>query len=244
MSRHLVCTDLHGRYDLWERIAADLQPDDELFFLGDAIDRGPDGIKIIQSMMNDSRVTFFLGNHKDMMYKAITGDPNEIVMIDSYEYTRDDVCYLWLRNHGSPTLEAFQGLTLSEKTDILDYLKYSVNDAVYPRSDGKRFILNHAGFTPGYESKTPDEQLWDRTHFAHPWSNNREDTVIVHGHTPIPYVIMALKDFGLEVSADWDEASPLIYSGGHKICLDCMSFFTNNVVVYNLDDDTYQSYTV
>lgn len=242
--RHLVCTDLHGRYDLWERIAADLQPDDKLFFLGDAIDRGPDGIKILQSMANDSRVTFFMGNHEDMMYKAICSDAIDIVTIDNYEYSRDDVRYLWMRNGGYDTLEAFKALNIIDQNKICDYLYASINEAEYTRPDGKKFILSHAGFTPGSRLVTPDEQLWDRTHFAHPWPSNQEDVVIVHGHTPIPHVIMALENFGLEAPADWDEASPLIYRGGHKICLDCMSFFTSSTVVYNLDDDTYQSYTI
>ena len=39
---HFVCSDLHGQYWAWEKIKALLGEDDNLIFLGDAIDRGPD----------------------------------------------------------------------------------------------------------------------------------------------------------------------------------------------------------
>ena len=40
MARY-ACSDLHGRYDLAEQVIAHLNPSDTLYFLGDAIDRGP-----------------------------------------------------------------------------------------------------------------------------------------------------------------------------------------------------------
>ena len=41
---HYVTTDLHGNGLLWRKIKEKLNIDDTLYFLGDAIDRGPDGL--------------------------------------------------------------------------------------------------------------------------------------------------------------------------------------------------------
>ena len=46
-------TDIHGNYNLWLAIKNYCKEDDEIFFLGDAIDRGPDGIKIMQELFKD-----------------------------------------------------------------------------------------------------------------------------------------------------------------------------------------------
>ena len=59
-------TDIHGNYNLWLAIKNYCKEDDEIFFLGDAIDRGPDGIKIMQELFKDKRVTYIIGNHEDM----------------------------------------------------------------------------------------------------------------------------------------------------------------------------------
>ena len=41
-------SDLHGNYELWTKVKEWLKPSDKLFCLGDNIDRGNDGIKIVQ----------------------------------------------------------------------------------------------------------------------------------------------------------------------------------------------------
>ena len=61
---HYVTTDLHGNGLLWRKIKEKLNIDDTLYFLGDAIDRGPDGLYIMLNMLNDPRVTYIKGNHE------------------------------------------------------------------------------------------------------------------------------------------------------------------------------------
>ena len=39
-----ACSDLHGNWELWAEIKKFLKPDDTLYYLGDATDRGPDGL--------------------------------------------------------------------------------------------------------------------------------------------------------------------------------------------------------
>ena len=49
-----VCSDIHGMYDLYCRMLETVQfsDGDHLYILGDMIDRGPDGIKILQDVID------------------------------------------------------------------------------------------------------------------------------------------------------------------------------------------------
>ena len=70
MGKVYACSDLHGMYKLWKQIENYLQEDDRLIFLGDAADRGTDGIQIMVELLADPRVTYLKGNHEDMMVKV------------------------------------------------------------------------------------------------------------------------------------------------------------------------------
>ena len=61
-----ICSDLHGRYDLWSALLAklNLRSDDTLYILGDVIDRGPEGVEILQDIMARPNVLPILGNHE------------------------------------------------------------------------------------------------------------------------------------------------------------------------------------
>ena len=56
---HYVIADIHGCYDLYLKMLEKIgfSDNDTLYFLGDAIDRGPDGIKVLLDMM--ARKTLF-----------------------------------------------------------------------------------------------------------------------------------------------------------------------------------------
>ena len=68
-------SDIHGQYQRYmamlEKI--DLQKEDRLFVLGDAIDRGPGSIEILSDIMERDNVELFLGNHEHMMLTFLEG---------------------------------------------------------------------------------------------------------------------------------------------------------------------------
>lgn len=67
-----VCSDLHGQYELYKTILNQLKDNDKLFILGDVIDRGPDGIKILQDIEeNQDKIELLVGNHELMMIQAL-----------------------------------------------------------------------------------------------------------------------------------------------------------------------------
>ena len=61
-----VLSDIHGHYEAYRAIleAIRFSSRDVLYVLGDVIDRGPDGIRILQDMMVRPNVVPILGNHE------------------------------------------------------------------------------------------------------------------------------------------------------------------------------------
>ena len=66
-----VISDIHGMYGSYMKVISQMTPKDHLIILGDVLDRGSNGIKILQDIMNRKRnskynpkITFLLGNHE------------------------------------------------------------------------------------------------------------------------------------------------------------------------------------
>lgn len=130
---HYVCSDIHGR---WDRYAAmlkglNLGREDRLYILGDAIDRGEDGIRILLDIKDRKNVTFFLGNH-EMFLLEVMGSGEE-----GWRGT-------WLFNGGSKTAADFMALDKGQQEGLLSFLQESL--AVMPDLEvGKEhYYLIHA----------------------------------------------------------------------------------------------------
>ena len=69
-------SDLHGQYDIFEKLLETIHfsDDDFMYVLGDAIDRGPDGIRILQMIKDAPNMDLLLGNHEFMMLNAVAPD--------------------------------------------------------------------------------------------------------------------------------------------------------------------------
>lgn len=126
-----ACSDLHGQYKLWTKIKNYLQDDDKLFFLGDAIDRGSDGIKIMLEMLLDKRVVYLIGNHEEMMYEALN------------DFDID----LWCSNGGYNTYQKFNELSLECQEFILSSLEdlRKIPYYEYTNEDNQSIFLSHSG---------------------------------------------------------------------------------------------------
>lgn len=66
-----VCSDIHGMYGTYCSVIKKLKENDTLFILGDVIDRGSQGIKILQDIMSRPNVRLLMGNHEYMMIKCL-----------------------------------------------------------------------------------------------------------------------------------------------------------------------------
>jgi serine/threonine protein phosphatase 1 len=221
-TRYFVCSDLHGQYDLWKQIKEYITENDKLIFLGDAIDRGEDGIKIMQEMFADDRVIYLLGNHEDMMLDWWL----------SRGETREETNYLkhWFENGGRPTYEAFLALAYEERIQLIENIKklnYEM-EIEYQCEDGEfKIYLNHAGSNPHRARHDRFTCTWDRSHFNHRWPKGNND-MIIHGHTP-----RQILDRSYCVEFDKDLVT---YCNGHKVCLDWGCFAIGAIPLYNLNE--------
>ncbi len=210
-----IISDVHGCYDdfiaLLEKI--NFSDEDELFVLGDAVDRGPEPIKLLQNLMKRSNVTYILGNHDFIMYTIMKKLVVEITEdnCESHLAAEDILDYnMWIQDGGQITAEQFSKLGIYEKLDILDYLsEASVYEVL--EHDDKKYILVHAGlggFSPDKELDAYElyELLEERADYSKRYYPD-ENTYLVTGHTPTVYI------------QEWNK--PEVYRKNGHIAIDC-----------------------
>lgn len=211
MNKTYCFTDIHGNYNLWRQIHDYCDATDTIYFLGDAADRGEDGLQIIQELLRDKRVIYLKGNHED-------------IFVDVGAELAEGIGWsasLWRENGGKPTIDSFKRLSYDSQIYYIKRLASLPEKAEYVNKNGQRIILSHAGFTPG--SDRPLDLLWDRKHFHDTWpvEDEYKNTYIVHGHTPTP-ILFRCQDI-------------VYYCDGHKIDLDVATIATNKIVLFDLD---------
>lgn len=213
MSKTYAVADLHGQYLLWDKIKHYLQPDDKCYVLGDCIDRGQDGYKILKEVLADDRFIFILGNHEDMMLTYF----ESLSPLDKR---------LWFLNGGEVTYKSCKDdLDLH---DVLQALALAPKELMY-----KNIHLSHAGFSPGCEDK---DLLWDRVHFYTGWIETPGIDYLVHGHTYGYYIQEALSTFFAD-DCDFEDYDDVAckYCGGHKFCIDGGTYMTHRIGLFDLD---------
>lgn len=221
-------SDLHGMYKLYEQIKSFLKPEDKVYFLGDANDRGPQGWKCIVSLLKDPQFIYLKGNHEQMLVEAMQ-DYRDSDIIPYYS----DCFY----NGGANTFNDW----LNDTHGNCDYIRPLMklpHCSEYINKSGQTIWLSHSGCPPfrnvhSQRLTIPERlALWDREHIWVPnWGDDEldEDLIIVHGHTPIPYFFEGMNiDIELSPGAFW-------YCQDHKVCLDNGSFATGVTVLLDLD---------
>ena len=170
-----VLSDIHGRKDRFDDILRqiDFGKADKLYVLGDVIDRGLDGITLLQQIRDDPRMFMLLGNHEYMMLNAVK-HPNDV-----------DPMYLWYLNGGGITHEAYKTMHEDEKERLLNYLsKLPLNRRV--TVNGKKFLLVHGAPADWYSQERIKHHskryfaVWTRMPVHQPIE---EDICIIFGHT-------------------------------------------------------------
>ncbi|SDB69323.1 metallophosphoesterase [Butyrivibrio sp. INlla16] len=134
-------SDLHGQYELFKKLleVIHFSEDDFMYVLGDAIDRGPNGIKILQTIKDAPNMELLIGNHEFMMLNAVAPD-------GSVENTPGKDAYLWLySNGGEVTFEHYKELSLDERKDLLKWLNTRFLTTLVDIGD-TTFCLTHSYF--------------------------------------------------------------------------------------------------
>lgn len=138
-----VMSDIHGNYDRYLEFLqySNFNDNDNLYIIGDVLDRGSMAIPLLQDIIKRKNVVFLKGNHElmmlpilnDLMYqsketqKQIINDEMAIAQIGQEE-----------------TLQDFCKLSVKEQNELVDYISQL---PLYEELEvnGIRYILVHAG---------------------------------------------------------------------------------------------------
>ena len=124
--------DIHGMSKLFFELMGklNLTQKDRVYILGDAMDRGKDGIEVLQYIMKQENMIYILGNHDDV-FLTIVKNINEY-NIDTVEKLStpseypdgvvDDLEYYRYSLYGESTLKDYLELTPEEQESIVKYL--------------------------------------------------------------------------------------------------------------------------
>ncbi len=184
-----VTSDLHGfSLDKFKEYLEQVgfSDDDFLYVLGDVIDRGPDGIKILKWLMSKSNAQLILGNHEAMMLACdFLFDEITEESIDRLTGTKLNTYLTWASNSAQPTLNALSSTRQAEIRYILEYLREAPLYEILTVNN-RDFILVHSGLGRFSESKklseyTVSELIWTRPTLADRYF---DDITTVFGHTP------------------------------------------------------------
>ena len=131
-----VCSDIHGMYDLYCRMLETVRfgDNDHLYILGDMIDRGSDGIKILLDVMQRDNVTCLLGNHEHMMWHYLNRHCDVL-----------GEAWLSQNNGGERTLTSYSMLSDMDRRSIRRFLNDLYLQVELTVGD-KKFLLSHSSF--------------------------------------------------------------------------------------------------
>ena len=210
-----IISDIHGCYDQYKALLKKINfsQEDQLYILGDVVDRGPEPIKVLQDMMKRANVKLIIGNHDFVMYTILRRLTVEITEKNYENYlTKEDILdyQLWMQDGGQITVEQFSKLSLYEKMDILDYISEASLYEVLEQED-KKYVLAHAGianFEPDKELYEYDlyDFLEERADYTRRYFPDK-NTYLVTGHTPTVFI------------RGWNR--PEVYRENGHIALDC-----------------------
>lgn len=221
-----VISDIHGEFDKYIKMLEliNFNDEDNLYILGDTLDRGPDPIKLLLDMSMRSNVFPLLGNHELMAIDILETLLVEIKEENCESQIDGEVIgklMEYQNNGGDITLKQFKELPYEERFDLLDYLKdfelYDVVDV-----GDKTFILSHTGNVDSNKklSEHSVEELvfgradYDKQVFQDP------NVYLVSGHTPT-----------LAITGE-----PEIYYKNNNINIDCGAAFGGRLSCLRLDD--------
>jgi len=226
-----VVSDLHGQIDIFKELLKriDFSEKDYMYVLGDAIDRGPHGIELLQMIKSASNMDLLLGNHEHMMLNSVAKDGS----VDDLPGPDAD---LWFdMNGGDITFEAYSKLPIAERVDLLQWLR-TRKVLTLVNVNNKKYCLSHSYYKEDmidvpYEERTPIKSfsvVWCspfRFDTYKPISDyNIPDTTFIIGHVPVQRVVEMMDD-GIEA---YKEANVVLIDGG-------CAFSVNP----NRDKDTY-----
>ena len=183
-------SDIHGHLDEYLQMLERIRfcDADTLYVLGDVLDRGADGIRVLQDMMYRPNVIPLIGNHEYMALHCLRDLSLEVTedSLAGWDAERMRALLDWQSVGGDATIRAFRALSPDEREDVLLYLEeFSLYETLLV--SGRKFILVHAGrsgFAPDrpLDTYTPYETLFDPPDYERVYFPG---IYLVTGHLPV-----------------------------------------------------------
>jgi len=221
-------SDLHGCYGLFLKMLDKIEfsDSDALYILGDILDRGKDGMKIIKYIKNKKNIIPLLGNHEYTAYRVLKRLYSPVPEGENkLDYFNDNLSLFrdWTEDGGRVTYDDFGRLSEAEQEEFFDAIE---NMEVYAEISvsGNSFILSHAGLGHFNKNKnlseyTLDDLIWARMDYNRTYFDDR---YLVSGHTPTELINK--------------EYSGRIYRKNNHIAIDCGAVFLSVLGCIRLDD--------
>ncbi|MBO6047564.1 MAG: serine/threonine protein phosphatase [Erysipelotrichaceae bacterium] len=193
-------SDLHGQFVLLQLMLEKIgfTDDDELFILGDIMDRGPNSIDIYYFVQSMPNIHMLRGNHEIMMVQSL----QKAIELKDLDSVRNNAYRLWKTNGGAKTVESIREYL---QKDAIPYEEYIENRTLFVQEIidfinslpsyyefdylGKHYVLVHAGVDPEAETMDdmdPELMSWIREYFY--LSECNPDYTYIFGHTPLCFI--------------------------------------------------------
>lgn len=183
--RRIVIGDIHGHYDGLIKLLEAIAPgtSDEVYFLGDLIDRGPQSALVVDFVKQS--YACLLGNHEQMLLNVLGNRA-------SYQMKQ-----AWLYSGGNATLSSYKDGTIPQS-----HWEWMQNLPMY--LDLGDVWLVHAGVNPKIplEKQTAEQFCWIREEFhsiPEPYFPNK---LIITGHT-ITFTLPGVKSGEIAQGRGW-----------------------------------------
>jgi serine/threonine protein phosphatase 1 len=167
-SRRIIIGDVHGHFQGLQQLMSllELKEGDQVYFLGDLIDRGPCSAQVVK-FVREKQYPCILGNHEQMMLFAFSASGSDHFAMES-----------WLSAGGRSTLDSYEDLG---QLDIdLQWMS-----SLPPYLDLDDLWIVHAGVHPQLPlaAQTSQEFCWIRREFHQSQEPFFKDKLIITGHT-------------------------------------------------------------
>lgn len=238
-----VTSDAHGHVRALDEVLSEvsLGAGDELYVLGDLIDRGPDPMGVVSLVRSLPNAHVLLGNHEDLMLLATahSGSPrNGSFDLSGFGVDEFTGWTNWTMNGGGTTIDQLEQFGADEYADYMGWVSelplYAVTQA-----GGRTFALAHAGISagaaldwlsrnPGADTRDPEtllhllaaqsreDLLWIRAEF---WGCGTQlgrpdgtGPIVVAGHTPSPLLAVYAADDDVSCLTE-DEKGTIVQLG-------------------------------
>ncbi len=161
-----VISDIHGQFDALMEMMCKIEfsDEDELYIIGDVIDRGPKSIDCIRWIMRQDNVLTLLGNH-------------ELILYDTYIHDAPAVYH--------SLVEIKESLSESEQKDILRWIE-DMPECKLITVNGIKYYLNHTQVASEeyFKQELTDRMFPDYSIYKGYFNLVVKDIVCIHGHMP------------------------------------------------------------